>query len=39
MLKSANLRSFLFAWAAALTLVSYGKETTAVAPDMVEEAE
>lgn len=33
MLKSLDLRSFLFAWAAALTLVSCGKETTPAAPD------
>lgn len=33
MLKSVNLRSFLFAWAAALTLLSYERETTAAAPE------
>lgn len=33
MLKSLDLRSFLFAWAAALTLVSCGKEMTPAAPD------
>lgn len=33
MLKSLDLRSFLFAWAAALTLVSCGTETTPAAPD------
>ncbi|MGH8496543.1 MAG: class I SAM-dependent methyltransferase [Gammaproteobacteria bacterium] len=33
MLKSLDLRSFLFAWAAALTLISCGKEATPAAPD------